>query len=88
MTTRFIAWTGAGADVEFDTLAEAENYMRSEGFEPTGQSASDAETDGGRIILDGYCDFWTEDGRSLDSYAEGYEPRIRVLHSRGGEEED
>jgi len=78
--TRYIAWTGQGPEEEFRSLAEAEAFMRDEGLEPTGQSASDAETDGGRILWDGECEFWTDPGRTLDSYGDGYEPRIRILH--------
>lgn len=84
--TRYIAWIGREADEEFDTLEEAEAFMREEGLFPTGESASDAETDGGRILWDGYCDFWVEEGRSLDSYPEGFEPRIRVLRRVGKED--
>ena len=81
--TRYIAWIGHGADEEFDTLADADAYMREEGLEPTGETASDGEIIGGRIAWDGECEFWTAPGRSLDSYGDGYEPRIRVLHKVG-----
>ena len=84
--TKYLAWTGQGPEEEFRSLAEAEAFMRNEGLEPTGQSASDAETDGGRILWDGYCDFWAEEGRSLDSYPEGFEPRVRVLRRVGKED--
>ena len=82
----FIVWTGQGDEQQFSTLAEAEAYMRGEGLVPTGQSASDAETDGGRILWEGHCEFWVEEGRSLDSYPEGFEPRIRILQGTGGED--
>lgn len=84
--TKYLAWTGQGPEEEFRSLAEAEAFMRDEGLEPTGQSASDAETDGGRILWDGCCDFWVEEGRSLDSYPEGFEPRVRVLRRVGKED--
>ena len=86
--TRFIAWTGQDPDEEFRTRAQAEAFMRSEGLEPTGESASDGETECGRVTWQGECEFWAEPGRSLDSYGDGYEPRIRILHSRGNEEDD
>ena len=81
--TRLVCWPGHDPDEEFRTRAEAEAFMRSEGLEPTGESASDGITEGGRILWEGEAEFWAEPGRSLDSYAEGYEPRIRVLHGEG-----
>lgn len=86
--TRFIAWPGRDPDIDFGSRAEAEAFMRGEGLEPTGQSASDAITDGGRILWDGHCEFWVEEGRPLDSYPEGFEPRIRILHGKGDENGD
>lgn len=82
----YLAWTGSGPDERFDTLEEAEAFMRSEGLEPTHESASDAVTEGGHILWDGECEFWTEPGRTLDSYGDGYEPRIRILHRVRGDE--
>lgn len=86
--TRFIAWPGHDPDEEFRTRAEAEAFMRSEGLEHTGESASDGITEGGRILWEGEAEFWTAPGRSLDSYGDGYEPRIRILHRVRGDEED
>ena len=82
--TIYIAWIGHGADEEFDTLADAEAYMREEGLVPTGETASDAVTEGGHILWNGECEFWVKEGRTLDSYGDGYEPRIRVLHKVRG----
>ena len=80
--TKYIAWTGQGSDEEFDTLEEAEAYMQEQGFEFAGESASDAETEGGQILWLGYCIFWTAAGRGLETYPDGQEPRIRILHSK------
>ena len=83
--TIYIAWTGQDPDRTFDTLAEAEDFMRSEGLEPTGESASDGFIEHEcRALWDGYCDFWVKAGRTLDLYGDGYEPRIRVLHKVRG----
>lgn len=79
--TKYLAWTGQGADEEFGTLEEAEAFMREEGLVPTGESASDGILEGNcQVYWDGYCDFWVHEGRTLDSYGDGYEPRIRILH--------
>ena len=86
---RFLCWTGSGDEVECDSLADAHLYMEAEGFVATGEWASDAITeDGGRVLWDGRCDFYAakiedEDGfwdGELETYSEGYEPRIRILH--------
>lgn len=86
--TRYVVcfYNAFPVEVEFDTLQDAERYMRSEGYVPANEQASDAETEGGHILWDGYCDFWTEEGRMLDSYGEGHEPRIRVLTRAGSRE--
>ncbi len=70
-------------EMEVDCLPNAERFMRSEGFVPTWEQAPDAE-DGGELgQWEGYCDYWTAEGRMLDSYPQGQEPRIRVLHPAG-----
>ena len=90
--TRYIAYfyhsDSPHTEIEFDCLQDAERFMESEGFIPTYEQSSDAETEGGHILWEGYCDFWTEEGRMLDSYPEGYEPRIRILHRAGKEASD
>ena len=81
--TRYIAWAGQDPDMEFSTRAEAETFMRGEGLEPTDVRASAGISEGGRVLWYGENEFWVEEGRSLDSYPDGYEPRISVLHRQG-----
>ena len=82
--TRFIAWTGRGEEAVFGTAEEAHAYMVDNGLEPTGEWASDAETEGGRILWQGYQNFYgVRDGNGgWKEQPEGCEPRVRVLCSR------
>ena len=87
--TRIFAWTGSGEEVEFATAGEANRFMREAGLEPTDEWASDAITEGGRILWDGACQFYAEvDGEYFKDYPEGHEPRVRVLHRVGGASDD
>jgi len=87
--TRYLAWTGSGEEVEFATAEGADRFMRRAGLEPTDEWASDAITDGGRIIWDGECQFYAEvEGEFFKDYPEGYEPRVRVLHKGASDGED
>lgn len=87
--TRYLAWTGSGDKVEFATATEADRFMRRAGLEPTDEWASDAITDGGRILWDGECQFYAGvDGEYFKDYPEGYEPRVRVLHRIGRNSDD
>lgn len=87
--TKFLAWTGSGEEVEFSTATGADRFMRKAGLEPTDEWASDAITEGGRILWDGESQFYAEvDGECFKDYPDGYEPRVRVLHRVGGNSDD
>ena len=62
----------------FPTREAAEAWLREQGYEDTGEFAFESYEG-----FKGYIHFWTEDGRDLDSYGDGYEPRLYV-----GEEPD
>lgn len=64
---------GNGEDIIFPTREAAEGWLMSNGYVDTGEDAF--ETYEG---FKGYVHFWTEDGRDLDSYGDGYEPRLYV----------
>ena len=87
--TRYIAWTGNGDEVKFATATGADRFMRKAGLEPTDEWASDAITEGGRILWDGECQFYAEvEGEYFKDYPDGYEPRVRVLHRVGEARDD
>ena len=65
-------------DERFSTREAAEAWLREQGYEATGEEANEVY-EGFR----GTVYFWTEEGRSLDEYGDGYEPRLYV-----GEEPD
>ena len=62
----------------FQTREEAEAWLREQGYEDTGEDAFEVNED-----FKGTIYFWAEEGRSLDEYGDGYEPRLYV-----GEEPD
>ena len=62
----------------FQTREAAEAWLREQGYEDTGEDAFEVNED-----FKGTIYFWTEEGRSLDEYGDGYEPRLYV-----GEEPD
>lgn len=64
---------GHDEDVSFPTREAAEAWLHEQGYEDAGQEA-DEVYEGFR----GTIYFWTEGGRSLDSYPDGYEPRLYV----------
>ena len=62
----------------FSTREAAEEWLREQGYVDAGEDAFEVNED-----FKGYIYFWTEEGRSLDEYGDGYEPRLYV-----GEEPD
>ena len=67
-----------GEDIIFPTREAAEGWLMSNGYVDTGEDAFEVNED-----FKGTIYFWTEEGRSLDEYGDGYEPRLYV-----GEEPD
>lgn len=72
---------GNGEDIIFPTREAAEAWLLSNGYEDTGEEA-DEVYEGFR----GTIYFWTEEGRSIDSYSDGYEPRLYVGESTDDED--
>lgn len=73
MSKVIFANLGHDEDVHFQTREDAERWLREQGYEDTGEEADEVyEGFSGTIY------FWTEEGRDIDSYPDGYEPRLYI----------
>ena len=71
---------GHDDDVSFQTREAAEAWLREQGYEDTGEFAFEVYQG-----FKGYIHFWAEGGRDLDTYPDGYEPRLYVGEASDGD---
>ena len=73
MSRKIFVNLGHGEDVAFETREAAERWLREQGYEDSGRDADE--------VYEGFTGtifFWVEEGKALDDYPDGYEPRLYV----------